>query len=356
MGNLCSSKTEPVKNANLVCEPDEVTRAKALAMEREIITSVGLKPDEEVFINNVNIDYFGNNYIHTILCTRDESKSKPNLVVIHGYQGTGVLFYKLLNDFVEHFNMYCIDMLGMGLSSRPQIEFQTPEEYINFFINSIEEWRKAVSLTEFYLIGHSLGGYFSSQYMLRYPNRVKQLTLLSPAGITDFSKGDEVIKLSKTDRNIRKIFKMLGLHKYTMQQLCKNSKLMTKLVKTYIKNHINVPKEEKRWIVRLLMLLILNYPSDLNWTIFHIFNKNLPIAKVPLEDELIKLTLPYTIDIYYGEKDWMDKYGAMRLQEHNPDWFRVFTVPGYGHNFVIENPESFQKHFLANYSKRFINN
>jgi pimeloyl-ACP methyl ester carboxylesterase len=32
------------------------------------------------------------------------------------------------------------------------------------------------------LIGHSLGGYLSTQYALRYPDRIQKLILMSPAG------------------------------------------------------------------------------------------------------------------------------------------------------------------------------
>jgi cardiolipin-specific phospholipase len=35
------------------------------------------------------------------------------------------------------------------------------------------------------LIGHSLGGYLSTAYALRYPSRVDRLVLLSPAGIPE---------------------------------------------------------------------------------------------------------------------------------------------------------------------------
>jgi pimeloyl-ACP methyl ester carboxylesterase len=358
MGNFCGPKAEPVKNANLVLEPDKELRQKAFAMEREIIIKVGLKPEEDVFIKNIQIEYFGNNYIHTILCTRDDGVQKPNLIFIHGYQGTGVLFYKVFNDFIAHFNVYCIDMIGMGLSSRPQVEFPTPHEYIDFFINSIELWRRAVGLEKFYLIGHSLGGYFSALYTLRYPSVVEQLTLLSPAGITDFSKyQDEKIKLSRWDKVIMKVFKIFGLHKYSIQQASQNSRLMRKFVKKYIKRHIKkIPKEERRWIARLLTLIILKFPNDLNWTVFHMFERPLPIAKVPIEDELIKLQTNYTIDIYYGETDWMDKYGVTRLVQNTPQKFRMFTVPQYGHNFIIENPSHFQEHFLKNYRNRIVNN
>lgn len=79
----------------------------------------------------------------------------------------------------------------MGLSSRPEFNCKTTEEAVNFFVNSMEEWRKALSLSSFFLCGHSLGGYVASAYTLKFPSRVLKLILLSPAGITG---RDEVVR------------------------------------------------------------------------------------------------------------------------------------------------------------------
>jgi pimeloyl-ACP methyl ester carboxylesterase len=356
MGNWCRPKTETVKNANLVLEPDHILKERAYAIEREIILEVKLKIGEDIFIENVPIDFMGPNYIHTIMCKKKSSHDKPDIVFIHGYQGSGVLFYKLLNGFVEHFNVYCFDMIGMGLSSRPQVEFDTPEKYIEFFLTFIELWRIAVGLTKFYLVGHSLGGYFSALYTLRFPDNVIQLTLVSPAGITDFNKEErekKLLRFSATDKVIMKMFKFFNIEGMSLQQIAQNSVLMNKFIKRYLKRHLEVPKKEKAWVTNLLILL-LKFPNDLNWTIFHIFDRPLPIAKIPIEDRLKSLPKTQTIDIYYGEKDWMDQFGAKRLHEYDPQCFRIITIPKYGHNFIIEDPRYFQKHFLDNYKNRTI--
>jgi cardiolipin-specific phospholipase len=46
----------------------------------------------------------------------------------------------------------------------------------------LEAWRVAKNLDSFYLVGHSLGGYISSLYTIKYPQRVKKLLLVSPIG------------------------------------------------------------------------------------------------------------------------------------------------------------------------------
>ena len=53
----------------------------------------------------------------------------------------------------------------------------------HFFLSSFESWRQAAGIDSMVLVGHSLGGYLASAYAVRYPERVKSLILVSPAGI-----------------------------------------------------------------------------------------------------------------------------------------------------------------------------
>jgi len=45
--------------------------------------------------------------------------SLPALVLVHGYGGSGALFYKSLPLLMNKFHAICIDIVGMGASSRP---------------------------------------------------------------------------------------------------------------------------------------------------------------------------------------------------------------------------------------------
>ena len=46
--------------------------------------------------------------------------SLPKAVFIHGYGGSGALFYKVIKNLSVHFRTICIDIIGMGASSRPE--------------------------------------------------------------------------------------------------------------------------------------------------------------------------------------------------------------------------------------------
>jgi len=105
----------------------------------------------------------------------------------------------------ENFNVYLIDLLGMGLSSRPEYKWETTNTTIDYFVDSLEEWRKALDLKTFSLGGHSFGGYMACQYVRKYQKYVTNLLLLSPLGMTT---GDTLYTLDdeKNSRRFRFLY------------------------------------------------------------------------------------------------------------------------------------------------------
>ena len=95
------------------------------------------------------------------------------------------------------FRITTIDLLGMGASGRPPYKLRTARDSIQYFIHSIDAWMLSQGVKDdekFVIIAHSLGGYISTEYSLRYPNRVSKLILLSPAGIPVAPKEQVSIK------------------------------------------------------------------------------------------------------------------------------------------------------------------
>ena len=117
-------------------------------------------------------------------------------MVLHGY-GAGLGFFTLNFPALAQWALrrsapvYAVDWLGMGRSARVPFKIKsklsdTPgrvKETEDFFVESLEEWREKMNLEKMTLVGHSLGGYLSTVYAMRYPQRVERLILLSPAGV-----------------------------------------------------------------------------------------------------------------------------------------------------------------------------
>jgi cardiolipin-specific phospholipase len=146
-------------------------------------------------------------YINTLEFASPATKdSKEAVVVVHGYAAALGFFFRNWDAVARAADAtgrrtFFLDWLGMGLSSRPNpsilaapagapLEARVARAE-HFFLSSLEAWRAAEGIERMVLVGHSLGGYLSSAYALKYPERVSSLILVSPAGIPHGKLGDK---------------------------------------------------------------------------------------------------------------------------------------------------------------------
>jgi cardiolipin-specific phospholipase len=134
-----------------------------------------------------------NRAINEFSVERMGEKADQNLVIVHGY-GAGLgFFYKNFEGLsrVKGWQLYALDLLGMGRSSRPPFKLKAKQreqqitEAEDWFVDSLEEWRIAKKIDRFTLLGHSMGGYMAVAYALKYPGRLNKLILASPVGIPE---------------------------------------------------------------------------------------------------------------------------------------------------------------------------
>lgn len=104
--------------------------------------------------------------------------SKAPLVLLHGYANGALYFYRNLIGLADHFTeIFSLDLLGWGLSSRPPFVLQNKSVEIaeSFFVESLEQWRQKHGIEKMILAGHSMGGYISIAYCEKYPQHVERL-------------------------------------------------------------------------------------------------------------------------------------------------------------------------------------
>jgi Predicted hydrolases or acyltransferases (alpha/beta hydrolase superfamily) len=152
------------------------------------------KDDRHLVIHGVKVT--SNNYANAKKQGIVTYDNEYPLVMLHGYMNGALYFYRNLAGLSDHAfggQVYALDMLGWGLSSRPKFQTRTLQGYENddthateqVFVESLEEWRKVHRIDKMILGGHSMGGYLATAYAEKYPERIDRLILISPAGVPD---------------------------------------------------------------------------------------------------------------------------------------------------------------------------
>ena len=106
------------------------------------------------------------------------------VVLVHGYATPYFIYDKLFDALVENgYRVLRYDLLGRGFSERVNTKY-TPElfktqlkELVDFVFGADEK---------IYLAGTSMGGTIVAAFASEYPERVKKLVLLAPAGMDTF--------------------------------------------------------------------------------------------------------------------------------------------------------------------------
>lgn len=348
-----------------VDDPFEELKSQVFPLEKELFECLNLEWGVDIISEDIPLidEHYKNYYLH-LFRTANPDPNKENFFLIHGFLSSGLHFICLVPYLIKRYNIFIPDTIGMGLSSRPQVKFTSPLQCENYFINIYHIVIKNLFFKgrfnikkEYYLCGHSLGGFIASRYLLRFPIGIKKVFLLSPAGITDYRIPGTVM-----NRNIG-----YGMYcaivccptlvwpcKIRAQKMYRNCCCHNCIEKAYgtwifsfdeseIKKNKDGTKfyldnEKISLILRKLTILSLDYPDDLYKCAFYLFGVPPPAAFLPLEKILFSMNRIQII-FAFGENDWMDRDGAYRLQQVNPDRYKVFTVKGGGHSFALTNPK-----------------
>lgn len=327
-------------------------------------------------------------YINTFSITPHElsPSAPPPTVVLHGYgAGLGFFFqnFPALGDWAgrRRASVFALDWLGMGRSARVPFTVKAKRDDIDgrvaeaesFFIDSLEEWRQKMGLERMTLVGHSLGGYLSIAYALKYPTRVTKLILLSPAGIprdpntTTYSRevtdsqvsgeddhakpaSAESVKSMRSSQEIeqrkesrtRKLFTYLWEEGWSPFQVVRATGIWGPMLvgKYSSRRFIGLGKDDTRAMHEYILNITLMKGSG-EYCISHLLAPGAH-ARRPMVDRIHELKIPVTF--VYGDSDWMDPKGGAEavenLRKAGNGQGKMYIVPHAGHHLYLDNPKA----------------
>ncbi|PIA15663.1 alpha/beta-hydrolase [Coemansia reversa NRRL 1564] len=307
------------------------------------------------------------------------------LVLTHGYfTGLG-FFFRNIHELsrVPGWDVYAIDWLGMGRSSRPPYNSRREESEDarvahaeNFFIESLEEWRQRMGIERMTLCGHSFGGYMSALYALKYPERVEKLVLVSPIGVpaqpTDFEerlrggygparqrlpvKGEgatseneemaaaESMQPSRSRVLMFRLAMSLWERNYAPQWLVRSTgPFSRRLIDLYVGRFDWLSDTQRRALAAYTHQITV-LPGSSEAALGDILRPG-AFARRPLVDRLGPISMPTVF--MYGANDWVDHAGGAqairRIAAAGNISTGLFRVPNAGHNLHLENPTDFNR-------------
>jgi len=106
------------------------------------------------------------------------SAGAPPLALLHGGSGNSLQWIPNIEALSEFFKTYAIDNIydyGRSVYTRPM---KSPDDFVNWLdeLFSVLELGDAINL-----MGLSYGGWLTSLYAIRFPNRLAKIILLAPA-------------------------------------------------------------------------------------------------------------------------------------------------------------------------------
>jgi len=103
----------------------------------------------------------------------------PHIVLVHG-MGSASTAWKPLTPFLqERFNVITVDLPGHGQTPMIAGQSMDPLSIGELIVREVEE---QLGVTEFDLIGNSWGGWIALEMAASFPDSVRSVTALAPAG------------------------------------------------------------------------------------------------------------------------------------------------------------------------------
>ncbi|MCS7317850.1 MAG: alpha/beta hydrolase [Candidatus Dojkabacteria bacterium] len=129
----------------------------------------------------INIDnYIGFAKLH--ITTENKITHAETITYVHGFGGSSFSWRNNIEYFTKAgYNVLLIDLKGFGVTQKTldtKYDHISQAEYIFKILNHY-------NINKTHLVGHSMGGNISVHFALKYPNKIKSLTLVAPALVTE---------------------------------------------------------------------------------------------------------------------------------------------------------------------------
>lgn len=126
------------------------------------------------------------------LAVVDRGEGAP-LVFVHGLGSNLSLWREALDAFDDTHRVVALDLPGFGLSDKEDVPGT-----MSFYADAVASTMEALGIDEATVVGVSMGGQVALTLALEQPERLRDLVLVSPAGIETFAEQEAQTMKSMT--------------------------------------------------------------------------------------------------------------------------------------------------------------
>ncbi len=105
----------------------------------------------------------------------------PAILFIHGFFSDATVWASIINNLKDKYRCISLDLLGFGHSSQLDIEYKVDSQ-----VAFSKKFMETLGIENFFVVGHSLGGWTASRLELAASQAVFGLVLLAPAGVGEY--------------------------------------------------------------------------------------------------------------------------------------------------------------------------
>ena len=258
----------------------------------------------------------------------DTGKGNNIIVLVHGLGSNAGFWKNNIPELAATNRVIAIDLPGYGKSSKGDYQYD-----MSFYTEILKKFVDKLKIKKFCLVGHSMGGQISIQFFLKYPEYVKKLILISPAGIESFNEEQS-----------------MALKKFITPASVKLSDNET--IKNNIKNNFYVWNEKYSWLVEERIKVTAatdfdNYAEAVSKSVAGMLDE-------PTSNLLDKIMVPTMI--IFGTEDRLipNKFfhpqitteGLFKSAADKINNCRLSPIKNAGHLAMIENPNEVNKAIL----------
>ena len=313
---------------------------KETKTEKQIWENLNIDPKYFTIEDNLLKD---GRVIHTIVFHKQPKKEDNVLIMLHGYLGASIIFFKMFKVLMEHFYIVAIDLPGFGSSSRSKKHPSNTEDWISYFLSSVNMTLQKYEIKKANFLGHSLGGFLIGHYLNRFPENVQRVFFLSPGGMNQSTNQKELLM----ERIKRASCFQKPLLKYGAKKIfeTKDSPLevpgfwMFKSIivkKIYRSERLNLTKDQQKLFVSLFKR-IFNKKRGGDKCLGYFFDYS-PKSKTPISKIISKYHKKKDIFLYYGKHDWMDYNDSQNFLTEEKIDIPLQFIEKSDHQIIFQNP------------------